>query len=60
MIGPDRCVLSTDHGKTDNESLSEACGSFVDALRATGLGEAAIEAITVETSGRLLSAEYDE
>lgn len=56
-IGPDRCVLSTDHGQTANESPPAAYESFVDDLRATGLGERTLEAITVETPRRLLGAD---
>ncbi|WP_254525905.1 DUF6282 family protein [Natrinema caseinilyticum] len=59
-IGPDRCVLSTDHGQADNESPPDAYGSFVDELRATGLDADALEAITAGTPTRLLGIDRDE
>lgn len=60
VIGPDRCVLSTDHGQADNASPPEAYRSFIDNLRATGLDEDAIEATTVETPAQLLGVDRDE
>lgn len=59
-IGPERCILSTDHGQAGNESPPAAYESFVDDLRASGLGERTIEAITAETPNRLLGADANE
>lgn len=60
VIGPERCVLSTDHGQSDNASPPEAYASFAGELREAGLDESAIEAITVGTPSRLLGIDHDE
>lgn len=53
-IRPERCVLSTDHGQTDNESPPEAYAAFVDRLRKAGMEDTAIEVMSRETPQLLL------
>lgn len=53
-IGPEQCVLSTDHGQADNASPPEAYGEFVDVLLDAGVSETDIEQMAVDTPRRLL------
>ena len=53
-IGPDRCVLSTDHGQTSNESPPAAYASFADRVLEGGIDESGLRALTVETPRTLL------
>lgn len=59
-IGPDRCVLSTDHGQLGNQSPPEAYNSFADELREAGLDDGALETITEQTPRKLLGTETDK
>lgn len=53
-IGPERCVLSTDHGQADNASPPEAYGAFVDELLDAGVSESDVETMAVDVPRGLL------
>lgn len=53
-IGPENCVISTDHGQSDNDTPPNAYLSFVEDLRANGLDDDDIEQVTERTARRLL------
>lgn len=53
-IGPERCVLSTDHGQPGNASPPDAYAEFVSALRGAGLEETAIRTMAVDNPLALL------
>jgi predicted metal-dependent TIM-barrel fold hydrolase len=53
-IGPEQCVVSTDHGQRDNPSPASAYAEVVAALRDGGLSESEIETVTVTTPSRIV------
>ncbi len=53
-LGADRCVLSTDHGQSSNESPPEAYASYAERVLEAGLDESALRMVTTETPRKLL------
>lgn len=53
-IGPDHCVLSTDHGQPTNQSPPDAFAAYVDALRDAGVDDDTVEQMAVTGPRSLL------
>lgn len=53
-IGPERCLLSTDHGQPSNQSPPAAYESFVAGLRRHGVSQSAIETMSRDVPRSLL------
>jgi len=54
-IGPERCVLSTDHGQQDNASPPDAYATFLNTLEEAGIDSPEIRQMAVETPRTLLN-----
>lgn len=54
QIGPEQCVLSTDHGQPSNDSPPEAYATFIEELRANGLSDGDLQTMASDNPQRMM------